>query len=170
MADDLDMVAAKAIREVIGESRWEGVAFAQAYLAMHTEGVDDEQAAKLIFLKDVKTLKACREIVRSIRTDGFLRQLSPREKTGSAENPITKLFPAFITEQRFLELLDALIAQKDSLSYREDRGSGHSLRDFTVIEDDIELPINVKNAGTRFEKAAQLVGIKPDDCIPNTSG
>src|SRR5207249_4123627 len=38
--------------------------------------------------------------------------------------------------------------------------------DFTLLERDLELPINVKNAGTRFERATELVGLDPNDCIP----
>jgi hypothetical protein len=34
------------------------------------------------------------------------------------------------------------------------------------IDGDLELPINVKNAGTRLENAINLVGLEPDDCIP----
>jgi len=89
-----------------------------------------------------------------------------QESRNYRENPITKLFPASITEQRFLELLDSLKDRRPGLDYREDRGNEHSLRDFTISEQDIELPINVKNAGTRFENAAQLVGLDSDDCIP----
>jgi len=161
-----DIRAARAIKEVIGNSRWEGVAFAEAFLAINDLGADDEDAARIIFQKGGRSLKASKEIIPIARRDGFLPLLQHREKTGSAENPVTKLFPAFITEQRFLEFLDALIAQRSGLSYREDRGTEHSLRDFTIMEGEIELPINVKNAGTRFENASQLVGLEPDDCIP----
>ena len=89
-----------------------------------------------------------------------------RSKTGSAENPITKLFPAAITEQRFLEQVDALRTKRGTVDYEDDRESGHTLIDFTLTEGALRLPINVKNAGTRFEKAEQLVGLQPDDCIP----
>lgn len=161
-----DIRAAQAIKEVIGNSRWEGVAFAEAFLAISSLGADNEEAARIVFQKGARSLKASREIIPLARKDGLLQLLQHREKTGSAENPITKLFPAYITEQRFLEFLDALMAQRDGLSYREDRGTEHSLRDFTIMEGDVELPINVKNAGTRFENANQLVGLEPDDCIP----
>jgi hypothetical protein len=97
--------------------------------------------------------------------EGFLVVLTPRERTGSAGNPITKLFPAAITEQRFLELLDALTAARPTVSYSDDREGG-TLTDFTLSEEDVKLPVNIKNAGTRFERAATLVGLAPDDCIP----
>jgi len=166
MKDYSDIRAAQAIKEVIGASRWEGVAFAEAFLAISNQRATDEEAARIIFEKDARSLKASREIVPMARKDGFLHLLRHLERTGSAENPITKLFPAYITEQRFLEFLDALKEQRSGLDYREDRGNEHSLRDFTIVEHEIELPINVKNAGTRFENAAQLVGLAPDDCIP----
>lgn len=92
--------------------------------------------------------------------------LTPRSDVGSSVNPITKLFPATVTEQRFVEELDALHTRRDQASYRDDRETGHTLSDFTVCEADHELQINIKNAGTRFERAMELVGIAPDDCIP----
>src|SRR5262249_42470378 len=87
-------------------------------------------------------------------------------RTGSAENPITKLFPATITEQRFLDLLDKLLRERSTLTYTDERESGHKLTDFTLHEQGLKLPINIKNAGTRFAQARQLVGLDPDDCIP----
>ena len=57
-------------------------------------------------------------------------------------------------------------ATRKALTYSDDRQAGHSLTDFTLREGDLELPVNVKNAGTRFEKAAELVGLDPNDCIP----
>ena len=76
------------------------------------------------------------------------------------------MFPAAITEQRFLEQVDALRTERGTVDYEDDRESGHTLVDFTLTECNQSLPINVKNAGTRFENAKQLVGLEPDDCIP----
>jgi hypothetical protein len=112
------------------------------------------------------TLTKCRATVPEIRKGGFLRLLTPRPRTGSAENPITKMFPAAITEQRFLEALDTLCAKVSGLSYDDERESGHTLVDFRLRQGVAELPINVKNAGTRFESASALVGLDPNDCIP----
>jgi hypothetical protein len=92
--------------------------------------------------------------------------LDPRQRTGSAANPVTKLFPAAITERQFLDQIERLTDARASVTYRDDRFGSHSLLDFTIVDDDFELPINVKNAGTRFENAAMLVGLDPDDCIP----
>lgn len=39
-------------------------------------------------------------------------------------------------------------------------------RDYVVHRDALQLPINVKVASTRFEKAQSAVGLDPDDCIP----
>ncbi|MDA1017702.1 MAG: hypothetical protein O3A00_25000 [Planctomycetota bacterium] len=71
-----------------------------------------------------------------------------------------------MTEQRFIEELDRLHAHRGQTNYRDDRETGHTLSDFTLCEDELELQINIKNAGTRFERAIELVGIAPDDCIP----
>jgi hypothetical protein len=100
------------------------------------------------------------------RGGNFTSLIPFRERTGSAENPITKPFPARITEERFLETLDELHATRSSIDYSDDRDTGHTLKDFTLCEHGLELPINIKNAGTRFERAKQLVGLDPDDCIP----
>jgi len=88
------------------------------------------------------------------------------QNTGSAENPITKMFPAAVTERQFLDQLVGLREARAGVDYRDERFTGHTLVDFTILEGEFELPINVKNAGTRFENAASLVGIDPDDCIP----
>jgi hypothetical protein len=112
-----------------------------------------------------QTLKKSKELLGALGTKGFVGQLTLREKTGSAENPITKLFPAAITEQRFLELLDEITTARPSVTYTDNR-EARSLVDFTLREDEEELPINIKNAGTKFEQAASLVGLSPEDCIP----
>ena len=96
----------------------------------------------------------------------FTDLLEPRKKTGSAENPVTKLFPAAVTERQFLDEMDRLREIRPTIDYRDERFSGHTLVAFTILENELELPINVKNAGTRFENAGQLVGLDPDDCIP----
>jgi hypothetical protein len=150
---------------VIGNSRWSAVALAHGYLAM-LDGMPLAEAARLVYGRGNATLRSAREAMEKMASAGFLSQLSLREKTGSAENPITKLFPARITEQRFLELLDELRQARDAVMYTDDRDTGHSLRDFTVREGDSELPINIKNAGTPFERAMDLVGLEPHDSIP----
>jgi len=160
-----DREAAQSLVKVVGESRWEAVALAHGYLSA-LEGTTDKDAAKAVFKRGPQTLKRSEELIRESRKKGFLTLLTPRKKTGSAENPITKMFPATITEQRFLELMDNLCSSRKGFSYSDDRETGHSLTDFTLKEDGLELPINIKNAGTRFEKAQQLVGLEPEDCIP----
>jgi hypothetical protein len=112
------------------------------------------------------SLTKCRQVVPEIRERGFLHLLTERKRTGSAANPITKLFPSTITEQRFLESLDNLCLQVYGLTYTDERETGHSVVDFTLHQGELALPLNVKNAGTRFERAQQLVGLDPNDCIP----
>lgn len=162
-----DKEAADALINVIGESRWEAVALAYGYLAA-LRGEGDEQAARLIRERGPQalTLTRSRELLRSAHEKGFLNTLPRRKRTGSAENPITKLFPATITEERFLESLDELHECRPGISFEDAREVRHSLVDFTLRESGLELPINIKNAGTRFEQAERLVGIAPDDCIP----
>ncbi len=74
--------------------------------------------------------------------------------------------PAAITEQRFLSEIDSLRINRKTIDYVDDRYSGHTLTDFSLKEDDFVLPVNVKNAGTRFENAQRLVGLEPNGCIP----
>lgn len=156
---------AQALIGVLEGSRWIGVNLARAFLDK-LAGVDDEIIARNLYKSGCFTLTKAREIVPLIKTSGFLQFIPPRKKLGSAENPITKLFPAAITEQRFLTEFDALRKVRPTVDYEDDRFSGHTLVDFTLTENGLELPINVKNAGTRFENAKQLVGIDPDDCVP----
>jgi hypothetical protein len=160
-----DREAAQAVVNVIGSSRWEAVTLAHGYLAM-LGGTDDDSASRAMFSRGTQTLRRSRELIERSKSAGFLGLLPPRTKIGSAENPITKLFPATITEQRFLELLDELHKTRPSIDYSDDRESGHTLTDFTLKEDELRLPLNVKNAGTRFLRSQELVGIEPDDCIP----
>src|SRR5262249_22647462 len=92
--------------------------------------------------------------------------LTPRSRTGSAENPVTKLFPAAVTEERFRELIGMLCEARSSLTCRDERETGHTLVDFTITEGELQLPVNVKTASTAFAKAMDLVGLPPEDCIP----
>ena len=160
-----DPEAAAALVRVLGSSKWSAVALAAGYL-LHLQNENDEAAARVIFDTGTMSLTKSRELVSKFKTHGFLALLEDRKRVGSAENPITKLFPAAITEERFLELLDDLRAQRPAVDYLDDRQAGHSLTDFTLREGDLELPINIKNAGTRFERAQDLVRLDPNDCVP----
>jgi hypothetical protein len=160
-----DYDAARALTLVIGDSRWEAVALAHGFLAL-AEGKAEEQAARVARDRGVPTLKESRELIGRCRGEGFLTQLKPRRKIGSAENPVTKLFPAAVTEERFLELAGDLCEKCPGLSCQDERETGHSLVDFTIHNGADSLPINVKTASTPFEKALDLVGLEPDDCIP----
>jgi hypothetical protein len=156
---------AKALISVLEGSRWIGVNLARAFLD-HLDGVEHEDIARNLYNSGCLTLTKAREMIPIIKDSGFLQFIPTRKKLGSAENPITKLFPAAITEQRFLIEIDTLRGHRATVDYVDDRFSGHTLVDFTLTEGELELPINVKNAGTRFENAKQLVGLEPDDCIP----
>ncbi len=151
--------------EVLPQSRWIGAQLARAKIALE-QGQSPESVARLLYADGSLTLTKAKEIVASLAAVPLESLLTVRTKMGSAENPITKLFPAAITERQFVEALDALSAKRPSVRYRDDRKDGHTLVDFTLTEGDDEIPVNVKNAGTRFENAATLVGLSPDDCIP----
>ena len=160
-----DEQAARALVQILAASSWEAVAVAHGYLAI-LNGKTDEEAARLIYDHKQITLKKCREIVGQLKARGFLACLRTREKLGSAENPVTKLFPAAITERRFIELIDTLHDARSGVSWNDDRQEGHTLTDFTLNEEKDSLPINIKNAGTKFPQAKSLVGLEPEDCIP----
>jgi len=160
-----DLDATKALISVVGESRWEAVALAHAWLAL-AEGGSEDEAARVARERGVPSLKEGRELLSRARAEGFLVVLKPRKKVGSAENPVTKLFPAAVTEERFLELAGDLCERCPGLSCQDERETGHSLVDFTIMKDAESLPINVKTASTAFEKARDLVGLEPSDCIP----
>jgi hypothetical protein len=165
MSSPSDKQTAQALVNVIGGSKWMAVALARGYLAV-LGGASDADAARIIFNNGGASLKQSKDLVQAMKVDGFVAHIPPRERTGSAANPVTKLFPATITEQRFLESLDEITSVRPSVGYSDDRESGHGLTDFTLAEGDAELPINIKNAGTRFLRSMQLVGLEPDDCIP----
>ena len=165
MSNPTDQQIAQALVNVIGDSRWMAVALARGFLAT-LGGQSDADAARLIFDNGGASLKRSKELVQAMKASGFVAQIPARENVGSAANPVTKLFPATITEQRFLESLDEITSARRGIAYSDDRETGHGLTDFTLSEGETELPINIKNAGTRFLRSMQLVGLEPDDCIP----
>lgn len=156
---------AESIAKVLPDSRWIGACLGRAQMALR-QGRNADEVARELYEESSLTLTRSREMIEKLREVDFTTLLEPRKKTGSAENPVTKLFPGAVTERQFLDELDRLREARHSIDYRDERFSGHTLVDFTILENEIELPINVKNAGTRFENADQLVGLEPDDCIP----
>jgi hypothetical protein len=160
-----DLQVAEALVRVIGSSKWEAVALAHGFLIAQGGGTA-EDAARAIYERCSQTLTKSRECVAAFSTSGFFSMIPPRERMGSAENAVTKLFPATITEQRFLEFADELHHARPTITYRDERETGHTFTDVTLIEGDAELPINIKVASTRFENARQLVDIDPNDCVP----
>lgn len=160
-----DEQAARSLVEVLPGSQWVAVAIARGFLAAKS-GADLNEAAAVSAATCSLSKPKCKLILETAIRGGFLSALEKRSDTGSSINPITKLFPATVTEQRFIEDLDRLMQSRDGVDYSDDRETGHTLSDFSVSEDEFVLPINIKNAGTRFENADTLVGISPDDCIP----
>jgi hypothetical protein len=154
---------ASALLEVLGPSRWEVVALARAYISWKNHEANPERQ---LFETGPFTLRRSKELINQFGRRPLIAAFRLRERIGSAENPITKLFPAAFAEQLFVEELDSLKASCSGLEYSDDRYSGYQFVDFTLKEGADSLPINVKNAGTRFLNAEALVGLKPDDCVP----
>lgn len=158
--------AAEALVAVIGDSRWDAVGYARAYLSA-TRGANSTDVARVLSDSTSLSMRASTAAAVTLAVDGFFVRLVPRTNTGSAANPITKMFPAAITESRFEELLQKLkVDSKGALIYDDQRHVRHGLADFIVSTNGAELPINVKNAGTKFENAMRLVGLQPNDCVP----
>jgi hypothetical protein len=156
---------ASSLANVLPNSRWIGASLARAQISL-INSVNDETVARELYNSTALSLKRSRQLVEQLRNKDFTELLDLRDKTGSAENPITKMFPAAVTERQFVDELERLQDSRPSIDYRDERFTGYTLVDFTIIDEDSELPVNVKNAGTRFENAAQLVGLDPNDCIP----
>jgi|GEM_PF-395056 len=162
--------AAKALVNVIGHSQWIAVALAKGFLELQ-KGSSLNDAADAIRkhgdLRTPMTKALSLEYANSIQAKGLLPTMPKREKTGSAENAITKLFPAVIAEKLFFEDLESLVAAHPNLKYQDDRSSGrYTVADVIIIDDSCELPINIKTATTKFMNAKTLVNIEPDDCLP----
>lgn len=138
-----DVDVAHALVEVLGDCPWEAVALAHAYIHL-LDGADVESSARIAFKRGAATLAKSRQLVAGAKERGFIGLLTPRKRTGSAENPVTKLFPASVTEQRFLEVLEKLCDSRRELDYSDERETGHTLTDFGLSEKGIDLPINVK--------------------------
>jgi hypothetical protein len=156
---------AHSIVKILGDSRWVGAQLANAQVLLK-KGESKDAVARRLYEGSSLSLTRSKEIVEGLKDRDLESFFEPRKKTGSAENPITKMFPAAVTERQFLDQLDQLRSDRPGLDYRDERFSGHTLVDFTLIEGSLSLPINVKNAGTRFNNASSLVGLEPDDCIP----
>lgn len=157
--------AARALIDVLGDSPWNAVSLSKGYLE-HQNGKSIDEAARTVYEEGPQTLKKSKKLIPKAFEEGLVNQFPERKRTGSAENPITKLFPATITEHRFLQYLDKICEEDDSYDYTDERHSGHTLVDFTLHQNETDLPINVKTATTKFRKSEDLVGLKPDDCIP----
>ncbi len=156
---------ATALTQVLPGCEWEVCALARGRLALQS-GCTAEEAARTVYDTSRHTLKKSLELVKQMQKEGFLAVLTRRDRTGSAENPVTKLFPATVTEQRFVEAVDDLCDMCTGLTYSDEREGQHSHVDFGICQGAHEVPVNVKNAGTRFERAENLVGLDPDDCLP----
>jgi hypothetical protein len=157
---------AKSIVAVLGQCRWEGVCYAKGIIALD-QGRPANEAAQIAFEHGAPTKRKALEVIGRSLVESLPDLLPQRDKIGSAENPVTKLFPAAVTEQRFLARLEELSENRPGIEFIDDRTSSqYTLSDFTLKEGDSLLPINVKNAGTRFERAHSLVGLDPDDCLP----
>lgn len=157
--------AARAIIDVLDGTDWEPLALAHGLLAVKAAKSAGE-VANVIYDKGDVSKKQAAILASEVAEKGLIPLLQLRTRMGSAENPITKLFPAAVTERRFIDFLDDLKEARPGIDYEDDRAVRHSLTDFTITEGKLRLPINIKNAGTQFESAKKLVGLDPQDCIP----
>ena len=98
---------AESITKVLPDSRWIGACLGRAQVSL-SRGHDAEEVARELYEGSSLTLTRSREIVARLQTSDFTDLLEPRKKTGSAENPVTKLFPAAVTERQFLDEMDRL--------------------------------------------------------------
>lgn len=160
-----DLELAQSVSSLLSQSRWAGAALARAAILI-SGGSTDEAAARGLYESGCYTLTKARSLIQPLKEQGFVALIDERTRMGSAENPVTKLFPGAVTERHFLASLDDLAATGSDITYSDARFDGHTLVDFTLYQGDVALPVNVKNAGTRFENASALVGLEPDDCIP----
>lgn len=168
LADDRQV--AQSLLDVLGDSTWDAVGLARAFIAVRN-GSSTTDVAAVIYKSTSFSRRELTRLLTDAETLGFTKVLPERTKLGSAENPITKLFPAAITEQRFKLVAEDFIATaKNSRKEFEcvDDRAEHGYSDFTIREvaTGLKLPINIKNAGTLFRNAASLVDLSPDDCIP----
>ncbi len=158
-------VAETLVRLFTGAS-WEAVAIARGFLAS-AGGATEGSAISAIREGSRIAPGRARTLLTQSKGEGLLAAFKQRERKGSAENAAPKLFPARITEQRFSELLETLASDRNGVKAEHERDTGeYTYADFTLNEGTDRLPINVKNAGTRFANAQALVGLDPDDCIP----
>jgi hypothetical protein len=166
VAPHSDREVAEALCRLLPGASWEAVALARGFLAS-SGGATDEKAVSAIREGSRIAPGRARTLLARSKTDGLLATFKERERKGSAENAAPKLFPARITEQRFAELLESLISDRSTVKCEDERDTGeYTLADYSLCELSDRLPINVKNAGTRFTNAQALVGLDPDDCIP----
>ncbi len=161
-----DEKVAEALVRLLPGASWEAVALARGYLASRG-GASDQAAVGAIREGSRIAPGRAKTLLTKSKAEGLLAAFKARERKGSAENAAPKLFPARITEQRFAELLETLSSDRSTVNPEDERDTGeYTYADFTLSEGTDRLPINVKNAGTRFANAQALVGLDPDDCIP----
>jgi hypothetical protein len=104
-----DKQTAEALLTVLGNVNWLAVRLARGFLALH-QGSSVVEAVTEAYRGGNTTRRELTQLLVQASKTGFVSVLPKRTRTGSAENPITKLFPAVITEKRFQILLDKLVA------------------------------------------------------------
>ncbi len=140
--------AADALITVLPGSTWVAVGLAHGFRVLQRGGGLDD-AAQAAFDAAAGTRRWYRgELAKGAPTGSFVSLIPSRDRTGAAENPVTKLFPAEITEQLFKDQLDDLRLRRPTLHYEKTSSATHTLVDFLITEGDDVLPVNVKNAGT----------------------
>lgn len=100
-----DSELARAVSTILSDSRWAGAVLARAAVAL-AGGATDEAAARALYQSGCYTLTKARSLIQPLKEKGFVALIDERTRTGSAENPVTKLFPGAVTERHFLACLD----------------------------------------------------------------
>jgi len=125
---------AETIDLVLKDSRWIGVHLARAYLEV-CRGTNPEAVARQLYKSGSITLTKAKQILPKFKSSGFRQFIPKREKLGSAENPVTKLFPAAITEQRFLAECDSLQQNRSSVDCMDELENlrGHDREKYGMV-------------------------------------
>lgn len=105
-----------------------------------------------------------RDAVRRGRGTETVESLITSQRLESCNSNFRNLVIGRLAEDLFSKSCLEPLA-KAGYEIRDYRGV-YENRDFGIFKDGLELPINVKVAGTRFAQAKEQVGLEPEDCVP----
>ena len=131
--------------------------------------LDRLTAAELVAAIDAVGIGEGWELADALRAEvragrGRTRGLPEELKLQGPNRSFRNLVIGRIAEDLFL-LHCAEPLKRQGYEIRDYRGV-YENRDFGIVRDGNELPVNVKVVGTRFVSAQKYVGLEPDDCVP----